>query len=119
MKLECCKGWYIISFHCQVKDRQRKKQPTKGIRLDAEGDASLEDLTNIAAEGAGNEPNPDADKSKSSRKKVSSHVSSIYFKRLRFTLRNYLKERHEAWLKEHNCVIWGKIVEICYYLCKT
>ncbi|XP_056158744.1 chromatin-remodeling ATPase INO80 isoform X4 [Syzygium oleosum] len=53
----------------QVKDRQRKKQPTKGIRLDAEGDASLEDLTNIAAEGAGNEPNPDADKSKSSSKK--------------------------------------------------
>lgn len=60
---------HIILF-CQVKDRQKKKQ-TKGIRVDAEGDASLEDLTNTAAsQGTGNEESPDVERSKSSNKKV-------------------------------------------------
>lgn len=53
----------------QVKDRQKKKQ-TKGIRVDAEGDASLEDLTNTAAsQGTGNEESPDVERSKSNNKK--------------------------------------------------
>lgn len=60
---------HIILF-CQVKDRQKKKQ-TKGIRVDAEGDASLEDLTNTAASQAtGNEESPDVERSKSNNKKV-------------------------------------------------
>lgn len=60
----------IILF-CQVKDRQKKKQ-TKGIRVDAEGDASLEDLTNTAAsqQGTGNEESPYVERSKSNNKKV-------------------------------------------------
>ncbi|XP_007028646.2 PREDICTED: DNA helicase INO80 isoform X1 [Theobroma cacao] len=53
----------------QAKDRIKKKQPTKGIRLDAEGDASLEDLTNTGAEGTGTEPSADPEKAKSSNKK--------------------------------------------------
>ncbi|KAL6133999.1 hypothetical protein ACLB2K_066232 [Fragaria x ananassa] len=53
----------------QVKDKQKKKQ-TKGIRVDAEGDASLEDLTNPAAsQGTGNEESPDVERSKSNNKK--------------------------------------------------
>ena len=57
-------------FSGQVKDRQKKKQSTKGIRVDAEGDASLEDLTNAGAQGTGPEPSPDPEKAKSSNKKV-------------------------------------------------
>ncbi|XP_030926528.1 chromatin-remodeling ATPase INO80 isoform X1 [Quercus lobata] len=53
----------------QVKDRQKKKQSTKGIRVDAEGDASLEDLTNAGSQGTGPEPSPDPEKAKSSNKK--------------------------------------------------
>ncbi|XP_022748348.1 DNA helicase INO80 isoform X1 [Durio zibethinus] len=53
----------------QAKDRLKKKQPTKGIRLDAEGDASLEDLTNTGAQGTWAEPSPDPEKAKSSNKK--------------------------------------------------
>ncbi|CAN6557160.1 unnamed protein product [Malus baccata var. baccata] len=54
----------------QVKDRQKKKQ-TKGIRVDAEGDASLEDLTNPASapQGTGYEDSPDMEKAKSNNKK--------------------------------------------------
>ncbi|XP_019455806.1 PREDICTED: DNA helicase INO80-like isoform X1 [Lupinus angustifolius] len=34
----------------QAKDRQKKKQPMKGIRVNEDGDASLEDLTNSVAQ---------------------------------------------------------------------
>lgn len=53
----------------QAKDRQKKKRGTKGIRLDAEGDASLEDLTNIDSQGNGNEASPDPQKTNSSNNK--------------------------------------------------
>ncbi|XVF07182.1 hypothetical protein REPUB_Repub06bG0116600 [Reevesia pubescens] len=53
----------------QANDRLKKKQPTKGIRVDAEGDASLEDLANAGALGTGAEPSSDPEKSKSSNKK--------------------------------------------------
>ncbi|KAK9125166.1 hypothetical protein Scep_014012 [Stephania cephalantha] len=47
----------------QGKDRQKKKRGTKGIRLDAEGEASLEDLTNggpaSIPNGSGQEVTPD------------------------------------------------------------
>ncbi|XP_022856901.1 DNA helicase INO80 isoform X2 [Olea europaea var. sylvestris] len=52
----------------QAKDRQKKKGGTKGIRIDAEGDASLEDLANPELQGTESEPT-DADKSKSYNKK--------------------------------------------------
>ncbi|KAF3441996.1 hypothetical protein FNV43_RR15912 [Rhamnella rubrinervis] len=52
----------------QVKDKQKKKQ-TKGIRVDAEGDASLEDLTNAESQGAGYEDSPDPERAKPSNKK--------------------------------------------------
>ncbi|XP_060967508.1 chromatin-remodeling ATPase INO80 isoform X1 [Cannabis sativa] len=52
----------------QAKDRQKKKQ-TKGIRVDAEGDASLEDLANNVPEAAGHENSPDLEKTKSASKK--------------------------------------------------
>ncbi|KDP26091.1 hypothetical protein JCGZ_21124 [Jatropha curcas] len=53
----------------QAKDRQKKK-PTKAIRLDAEGDATLEDLieNEAQAQGTGNEPQ-DTENAKSSNKK--------------------------------------------------
>lgn len=53
----------------QVKDKQKKKRPAKGIRIDAEGDASLEDLDNAVNETKEAEPSPDPEKSKSSNKK--------------------------------------------------
>ncbi|GAV89368.1 SNF2_N domain-containing protein/Helicase_C domain-containing protein/DBINO domain-containing protein [Cephalotus follicularis] len=53
----------------QIKDRQKKKQPSKGIRLDAEGDASLEDLNNTGTQGTEHEPSSDLEKAKSSDKK--------------------------------------------------
>lgn len=53
----------------QNKERQKKKQPARGIRLDAEGDASLEDLTNSEAQETRNDTSPDPEKAKSSNKK--------------------------------------------------
>ncbi|KAG7958774.1 hypothetical protein I3843_10G034500 [Carya illinoinensis] len=53
----------------QVKDRQKKKHSAKGIRVDAEGDASLEDLTNAGSQDTGYEPSPDPERAKSSNKK--------------------------------------------------
>ncbi|CAK7342664.1 unnamed protein product [Dovyalis caffra] len=52
----------------QAKDRQKKK-PTKAIRVDAEGDATFEDLTETVTQGTGNEPSEDAEKLKSNSKK--------------------------------------------------
>ncbi|KAJ4824645.1 putative DNA helicase ino80 [Turnera subulata] len=52
----------------QAKDRQKKK-PTKAIRLDAEGDATLEDLTETVPQGTTNEASQDAEKSNSNNKK--------------------------------------------------
>lgn len=52
----------------QAKDRQKKK-PTKAIRLDAEGDATLEDLIESEAQGTGNEQSQDEEKAKSNNKK--------------------------------------------------
>lgn len=57
-------------FFFQVKDRQKKKNPTKAIRLDAEGDASLEDLSNALAQGSGQDASADTEKASSSNKKV-------------------------------------------------
>ncbi|KAK6941781.1 SNF2, N-terminal [Dillenia turbinata] len=53
----------------QGRDSQKKKRGTKGIRLDAEGDASLEDLTNIATKTNGVEPSPEEEKAKPNNKK--------------------------------------------------
>uniref|UniRef100_A0A5B7AP69 Chromatin-remodeling ATPase INO80 n=1 Tax=Davidia involucrata TaxID=16924 RepID=A0A5B7AP69_DAVIN len=53
----------------QARDREKKKGGAKGIRVDAEGDASLEDLTNIGSQGNGYEPSPDPEKANSSNKK--------------------------------------------------
>ncbi|PIN02504.1 SNF2 family DNA-dependent ATPase [Handroanthus impetiginosus] len=52
----------------QAKDRQKKKGGTKGIRIDAEGGASLEDLSKTELQDNDSEPF-DTDKSKSSNKK--------------------------------------------------
>ncbi|KAL1225590.1 Chromatin-remodeling ATPase INO80 [Cardamine amara subsp. amara] len=53
----------------QVKDRQKKKQPTKCIRIDAEGDATLEELEDIAKQENGQEPSEEPENAKSSSKK--------------------------------------------------
>ncbi|XP_061339014.1 chromatin-remodeling ATPase INO80-like [Gastrolobium bilobum] len=54
----------------QVKDKQMKKQPSKGIWLNEEGDASLEDLTNSVAQGTPDyDISKDPEGSKSSNKK--------------------------------------------------
>ncbi|KAK6151316.1 hypothetical protein DH2020_013951 [Rehmannia glutinosa] len=54
----------------QAKDRQKKKGGSKGIRIDAEGGASLEDLTNPELLQDNDYEPPDPDKAKSSSKKV-------------------------------------------------
>lgn len=72
---------FIFSYYhssCQVKDRQKKKQLTKGIRVDAEGDASLEDLTDAGSQATGCEPTPDPERSKSSNKKVLKWFRNYY-----------------------------------------
>lgn len=61
---------FMVLCTIKAKDRLKKKQPTKGIRLDAEGDASLEDLANAGAQGTVADPSPDPEKAKSSNKKV-------------------------------------------------
>ncbi|GFY96189.1 DNA helicase INO80-like protein [Actinidia rufa] len=53
----------------QARDRQKRKGGTKRIRIDAEGDASLEDVTNNGSQGNGVEASPDPEKAKSSSKK--------------------------------------------------
>ncbi|CAL5420787.1 unnamed protein product [Camellia sinensis] len=53
----------------QGRDRQKKKGGTKGILIDAEGDASLEDVTNIGSQENVSEASPDPEKAKSSNKK--------------------------------------------------
>ena len=64
--------WSDFSF--QVKSKQKKK-PNKAIRINEEGDASLEDLTNCLDQGTANHDTPmDPEGPKSSNKKV-----SLYF----------------------------------------
>ncbi|CAA7060575.1 unnamed protein product [Microthlaspi erraticum] len=53
----------------QVKDRQKKKQPTKCIRIDDEGDATLEELEEAGRQDNGEEPCQEAEKTKPSNKK--------------------------------------------------
>ncbi|KAF8102126.1 hypothetical protein N665_0201s0411 [Sinapis alba] len=54
----------------QVKDRQKKKQPMKRIRIDAEGDATLEELDDAAErQDNGQEPSPEPETTKPSNKK--------------------------------------------------
>ncbi|XP_019444031.1 PREDICTED: DNA helicase INO80-like isoform X1 [Lupinus angustifolius] len=56
----------------QVKDRQKKKQPTKGIWVNEDGDASLEDLTNSVPQGAADldlSMDPEGSKSSNNNKK--------------------------------------------------
>lgn len=61
---------YLLSYYLwSQKDKQKKKRGTKGILLDAEGDATLEDLPNVS-QGHVQEPSPDAERPKSSNKKV-------------------------------------------------
>ncbi|KAE8690016.1 hypothetical protein F3Y22_tig00110930pilonHSYRG00148 [Hibiscus syriacus] len=50
-------------------EQKLREIPLQGIRLDAEGDASLEDLANTGAQGTGADPSPDPEKGKSSNKK--------------------------------------------------
>ncbi|XP_043691411.1 chromatin-remodeling ATPase INO80-like isoform X4 [Telopea speciosissima] len=51
----------------QGKDRQKKKHASKGIRVDADGDASFEEFTNI--QGSGDERTPELDIREASNKK--------------------------------------------------
>lgn len=61
--------WPRLSF--QVKDKQKKKQPMRGIRVNEDGDASMEDLTSSVAQGTSdNDLSMDPEGSKSSNKKV-------------------------------------------------
>ncbi|KAI9080715.1 hypothetical protein K1719_037228 [Acacia pycnantha] len=53
----------------QVKDKQKRKQSVKGIRVNEDGDASLEDLTNSGAQGPDNDTSLDPEGSKPSNKK--------------------------------------------------
>ncbi|CAN8254382.1 unnamed protein product [Cochlearia groenlandica] len=46
----------------QVKDRQKRKQPTKCIRIDAEGDATLEELEDAERKEKEQEPSQEQDK---------------------------------------------------------
>ncbi|XP_027348851.1 chromatin-remodeling ATPase INO80-like isoform X2 [Abrus precatorius] len=59
----------------QVKDKQKKKLPMKGIRLNEEGDASLEDLTNTVAQGNSDYDisiEPEGSKSSNKKRKAAS-----------------------------------------------
>lgn len=67
---------FLTSLCWQAKDRQKKKQ-AKGIRVDAEGDASLEDLTNPESRGTEYDPSPDLEKTKPSSKKVLDFLISV------------------------------------------
>ncbi|KAF5750246.1 DNA helicase INO80-like [Tripterygium wilfordii] len=53
----------------QAREKQKKKQPTKGIRLDAEGDASWEDFANSGVQATVTEPSTDSEKATSNSKK--------------------------------------------------
>ncbi|KAK6127289.1 hypothetical protein DH2020_038952 [Rehmannia glutinosa] len=62
----------------QAKDRQKKKGGSKGIRIDAEGGASLEDLTNPELLQDNDYEPPDPDKAKSSSKKmICNHIRDV------------------------------------------
>ncbi|KAJ1430025.1 P-loop containing nucleoside triphosphate hydrolase [Sesbania bispinosa] len=59
----------------QVKDKQKKKQPMKGIRLNEEGDASLEDLSNSLAQDTTDYDlfmDPEGSKSSNKKRKAAS-----------------------------------------------
>ncbi|KAF2590575.1 hypothetical protein F2Q70_00041042 [Brassica cretica] len=62
----------------QVRDRQKKKQPVKCIRIDAEGDATLEELEDAAAERQDKEqePSQEPEKTKPSNKKRKAAAST-------------------------------------------
>lgn len=61
----------IREIPLQARDRQKKKSGTRGIRIDAEGDASLEDLTNPESQVNGSQPSQD-EKEKSTKRKSTS-----------------------------------------------
>ncbi|KAL1821631.1 hypothetical protein DCAR_0418060 [Daucus carota subsp. sativus] len=62
----------IREIPLQARDRQKKKSGTRGIRIDAEGDASLEDLTNSESQVNGSQPSQDPEKEKSTKRKSTS-----------------------------------------------
>ncbi|XP_026425969.1 chromatin-remodeling ATPase INO80-like isoform X1 [Papaver somniferum] len=59
----------IRGLPLQGKDRQKKKPGTKGIRIDAEGVATFDDLTNITSNAAAADPVPVHDSGKSNKNK--------------------------------------------------
>ncbi|PSS15691.1 DNA helicase [Actinidia chinensis var. chinensis] len=63
----------------QARDRQKRKGGTKRIRIDAEGDASLEDVTYNGSQGNGVEASPDPEKSKSNSKKRKATPREVSF----------------------------------------
>ncbi|CAF2265863.1 unnamed protein product [Brassica napus] len=61
----------------QVRDRQKKKQPVKCIRIDAEGDAALEELEDAAERrDKEQEPSQETEKTKPSNKKRKAAAST-------------------------------------------
>ncbi|CAN7056894.1 unnamed protein product [Brassica rapa subsp. trilocularis] len=61
----------------QVRDRQKKKQPVKCIRIDAEGDAALEELEDAAErQDKEQEPSQEPEKTKPSNKKRKAAAST-------------------------------------------
>lgn len=67
----------MACFSHQAKERQKKKGGGKGIRIDAEGDASLEDLVDPLSQENESELALDPDKAKHSNKKVKSLSISL------------------------------------------
>lgn len=63
----------------QARDRQKKKSGTRGIRIDAEGDASLEDLTNSESQVNGSQPSQDPEKEKSTKVPNTMYILSLGF----------------------------------------
>lgn len=69
MSLIHCHSIFTCFLTVHQKDKQKKKRGAKGILLDAEGDATLEDFPNVS-QGNGPERSPEVERPKPSNKKV-------------------------------------------------
>ncbi|OVA12937.1 SNF2-related [Macleaya cordata] len=91
----------------QGKDRQKKKPGTKGIRIDAEGDASLDDLTDIASKGAGSDHVPELESGTSNSKKRKANSDKKVLPKPRSSQKSAAKTDSFMGMNEHNAMDSG------------
>lgn len=110
----------MICFCHQAKERQKKKGGGKGIRIDAEGDASLEDLVDPSSLENESELALDPDNAKHSNKKVKSFSNSVSVtENKNWTFNSIMQNKRSvnASFMVSFCGIYSALVSLRFKLC--